>query len=164
MSKQLLIRSQIGFLTTNIKASLLPVSDALTHSIVTTLAHRLTQDDELADSLVDADGIIFNFRDASYSAEKGGFHPVEICLNKHSDGAWHYSYITDFAYIGNHYPELERGLDFDFSRGEWFTHHQQGWASIKEDSAAKELYQLWEHNFLAYMAMEAYDHITVSRQ
>jgi hypothetical protein len=164
MSKQRIVREQLGFLTPHIQSTLLPVSDALTECLVTTLAHQLTLDDDLTESLKGANGIIFNFRDKSYSADKGGFHPVEICLNKHSDGVWHYTYITDFAYIGNHYPELERGLDFDFSRGEWFACHQQGWHPIKDDGAAKELYQLWEHNFLAYMAMQAYDLITVNRQ
>ncbi len=42
------------------------------------------------------DGVVLNFRDPSYSAETGGYHPVEICV----DGAGVLQYVTDFAYFG----------------------------------------------------------------
>jgi len=36
---------------------------------------------ELAKSEVDiSEGFIINFRDPDYSAESGGYHPVEICV------------------------------------------------------------------------------------
>ena len=31
------------------------------------------------------DSVTINFRDPNYSAENGGFHPVEIRLEKHGD-------------------------------------------------------------------------------
>jgi hypothetical protein len=100
---------------------------------------------------------VFNFCDKSYNAEQGGFHPVEICLARNSEGEWHYQYVTDFAYMGDYYPELEKALDFDF-------HSHGAYAcGIPEctEQGAHELYQLWERNFLAYVEMGVYDDICV---
>lgn len=49
------------------------------------------------------------FKDLSYSAENGGYHPVEIRLISRND-EWYFDYITDFSYMGVVYPELERKL------------------------------------------------------
>lgn len=62
-----------------------------------------------------------HFRDKSYSAEEGGYHPVEIGLNIVSGKTVDILYITDFAYMGNYYPELERCIDFDFGNQVAFT-------------------------------------------
>lgn len=56
--------------------------------------------------------ITFNFRDSQYSTTQGGYHPVEIRAERHQD-LWHISYITDFSYVGNVFPELEKEIDFD---------------------------------------------------
>ena len=64
------------------------------------------------------------------------------------------AYITDFAFVGNQYPELTKELDFDFLRGEWFTIYLGRYSSIKDDGATKELYSLWEGNFLVYADMD----------
>ena len=48
---------------------------------------------------VDANQITVNFRDSSYSASAGGYHPVEISFRKdESNGKWSLQYITDFCY------------------------------------------------------------------
>ncbi|EGQ7810729.1 DUF2787 domain-containing protein [Vibrio parahaemolyticus] len=157
VSKQSTIRTQIGFLTHHISGKAFPVSDLLTTRLVETLANQITLNETLADALVSCRTIVFNFRDKSYSAEQGGFHPVEICLVKHSSGDWHYQYVTDFAYMGNYYPELEKALDFDFES------HGAYSCGIPErtEQGAHELYQLWERNFLAYVEMDVYDDIRV---
>jgi hypothetical protein len=60
------------------------------------------------------DGLVFNFRDPSYSVESGGYHPVEIGL----DPSGRLLYVTDFAYVGMGWcAELAKELDFDFSCG-----------------------------------------------
>ena len=41
-------------------------------------------------------GVIINFRDPHYSADTGGFHPVEI----HVDSQGEMLCLTDFAYFG----------------------------------------------------------------
>ncbi len=158
MSKQSSIRTQIGFLTHRISGKAFPVSDPLATCLVETLASHILLKGEVAESLLSSHRVVFNFRDKSYSAEGGGFHPVEICLFRSSDGDWQYQYVTDFAYVGNHYPELEKALDFDF--------HNCGAYScgipMQNQQEANELYQLWEDNFLAYLEMDAYDDISIT--
>ena len=56
-----------------------------------------------------SDGVILNFRDPDYSAESGGYHPVEICV----DAQGRIQYITDFAYYGQANQLIRR----KFARG-----------------------------------------------
>ena len=144
--------------TTNLVPTLLPVSNKLNQCLVDALNQR----PELHSGLEETNSVTFNFRDKSYSAENGGFHPVEIALTKEADNTWHYAYITDFAFVGNHYPELAKELDFDFLSGEWFACYLEDYSSIKNNANAAELYRLWEHNFLAYASMRMYDEIEIN--
>ena len=144
--------------TTNLVPTLLPVSNKLNQCLVDALNQR----PELHSGLEETNSVTFNFRDKSYSAENGGFHPVEIDLTKEADNTWHYAYITDFAFVGNHYPELAKELDFDFLSGEWFASYLGRYSSIKNNADAAELYRLWEHNFLAYASMGMYDEIEIN--
>ncbi|EKO3583105.1 DUF2787 domain-containing protein [Vibrio metschnikovii] len=142
--------SQLTFVT-----STLPIS----HKLHNVLNEQLSAS-SLSSSALEAQRLlVFHFRDKAYSAENGGFHPVEIALSKMAD-AWHIDYLTEFAYFGHPYPELERCLDFNFQRGEFFAAYQ-GWQPIKGSHEAQSLYQLWEHNFLAYVEMGVFDDITL---
>ena len=88
---------------------------------------------------------ILNFRDPDYSAENGGFHPVEIAIT----GLGFISYITDFCYVGSHYmAELVKDIDFDFTCQQYLS----GNMPIREIEA-KALFKLWEDNFCAYYEM-----------
>ncbi|ORT49520.1 hypothetical protein ST37_14080 [Vibrio sp. qd031] len=107
-----------------------------------------------------ANHITLNFRDKNYSATNGGFHPVEIALQKMEGTHYSILYITDFSYCGGPYPELERDVDFDIGNGMAFSRYG-GWQSIREPLMA-ELYELWQSNFVAYVDMDAYDEIKVS--
>lgn len=78
-----------------------------------------------ADALLDllrqqnlkSDSVTINFRDPNHLAEKCGFHPVEIRLERRKD-VWHFCYITDFTYVGSgSYSKLVKDLDFDFQAG-----------------------------------------------
>ncbi|MEN1933506.1 DUF2787 family protein [Escherichia coli] len=51
--------------------------------------------------------MVINFRDPDYSAESGGFHPVEMRFIR-QDNEWYFDYVTDFSYMGRVYPELEK--------------------------------------------------------
>lgn len=137
--------------------SSLPIAKTLHSLLGKTLAEHQAQDEALATS----QSVVMNFRDSSYNAEDGGFHPVEIALGLSSDGRWNIEYITDFAYVGSYFPELERCLDFDF-RDQSFLAQYCGWGPIKGNRSAVELYQLWESNFLAYVATEAFDDISLT--
>ncbi|EPC3745670.1 DUF2787 family protein, partial [Salmonella enterica] len=86
-------------------------------------------------------------RDPDYSAERGGYHPVEIRL-VHLEDEWCLDYATDFGYVGNVYPELEKIIDISWSQG-YVWHCRTGDLSPSE---ARALYTLWEHNFLSYHA------------
>lgn len=133
--------------TLSVEGLPLPVSDTLIHHIHQQLDQvRL---DDLSRLLT------LTFRDTSYNAVDGGFHPVEIGLEKRTEH-WHINYITDFAYLG--YPaELEKEIDFDF-QNKVFTHMLTGPLNEKD---ATDLYQLWETNFLSYLQLDMYDDIKV---
>jgi len=119
----------------------------------------------LVDSLIDilkqhdihGDSITINFLDSSYSAERGGFHPVEIRLEKHGED-WHFCYITDFAYLGSGpYAELAKELNFDFGAGVF-----QNLFGVFPIEQATDMYQIWEGNFLHYWCELDVFSITVS--
>lgn len=92
--------------------------------------------------------LILNFRDPDYSAESGGFHPVEIYIQ--ATGTL--LYITDFGYVGlPPYAELAKALDFDFGLGVF---GQGGYDyPIAEGQA---LFDLFQQNFCSYVAMEVF--------
>lgn len=106
-----------------------------------------------------SNSITINFRNKRYSAENGGYHPVEVAFTKVTKDHYSILYITDFSYSGYPYPELERDIDFDIGNSVVFTRYS-GWKSITSSNIAR-LYQLWERNFIAYLGMGTYDHIEV---
>lgn len=106
------------------------------------------------------ESLTINFRDTSYSAEAGGYHPVEIMLSKENEGRYRIHYLTDFAYMSNVYPKLERNVDFDIENGQAFI-APLGWQSYHNQSIV-DFYSLWESNFLAYVQMEAYDEVKIT--
>ncbi|WP_127025756.1 DUF2787 family protein [Rheinheimera mangrovi] len=122
----------------NINTTNLPlaVSDKLTDLIKEALKGK---------DLTNKTSVTLNFRDPDYSAEKGGYHPVEIMLKRKGD-EWHMLYITDFCYadIGP-YAELVKDLDFDFGAGVFQTLY--GYYRIEE---ALDIYPVWEQNFCCY--------------
>ena len=86
-----------------------------------------------------------NFRDPKYSAEEGGYHPVEILLTGTS-GRYDICYITDFCYAGiGDCAELVKSLDFEFIAGTF--QDMTGYYPIE---VAREIYPIWEDNFLTY--------------
>lgn len=93
-------------------------------------------------------GAVISFRDPDFTPETGGFHPVEIAVAP--DGS--IQYVTDFAYFGRPpHCELAKELDFDFSQGIF-----QHFGIEFEIAEAKEVFSLWQDNFLAYVRMDAY--------
>ncbi|CDT33897.1 conserved hypothetical protein [Vibrio coralliirubri] len=105
--------------------------------------------------------LTFNFRDTSYSAESGGWHPVEIRIVRLND-QWIFDYITDFSYSGGPYPELVKEVDFNFASG------TASFMYVPEvaisDSNVCDFYQVWEMNFLAYVGMRVFDEIEITAQ
>jgi hypothetical protein len=86
--------------------------------------------------------IIINFRDPHYSAESGGFHPLEVMIS--NQGV--IGYVTDFSYVGlPPYAELAKEVDFDFT---YKLFGQMGRDYPLTDGA--ELFQLYQSNFVNY--------------
>ena len=141
-------------LTFNVERLLLPVTANLQQK----LQHIATQHNLPTTS---TSALTFNFRDTGYSAESGGWHPVEIRIEQEND-QWHFSYITDFSYVGYPYPELSKEVDFDFDNGiASFLFMKQVPISCDD---VMDFYQVWEMNFLAYVEMEVFDEIKVTAE
>lgn len=98
-----------------------------------------------------AKSLTLNFKDPEYGPEAGGFHPVEVRLEKHTNN-WQFEYVTDFSYQGNVYPELVKEIDICFSSKRVF-HLLVGWLNHHE---AKELFALFISNFVEYYRTGCY--------
>jgi hypothetical protein len=100
--------------------------------------------------------VVINFRNSSYSAEKGGYHPVEICV----DATGEIQYITDFSYQGAPgMAELCKELDFDFSSGMYQTLY-----SYRSIEHAGRIFRVWQRNFQTYcINWQVYDEIKISK-
>lgn len=122
----------------------LPINRAL----VTLLLHEIQQSPPPKST---SNAIILNFRDPGYSPECGGFHPVEIRLFR-PDNIWYYDYITDFAYMGVIYPELEKEFDVCWPQG-YLYHVTLG--NVDERAGAL-FFTLWQQNFIEYYKMGCY--------
>jgi hypothetical protein len=118
----------------------LPVSQKL----VTLLQRELDKSD-----LDSSSGVTFNLRDPDYSAESGGYHPVEIFVDEQGQ----IQYITDFAYYGvGAFAELDREIDFDFSRNVF--QHMGREFPIERGAS---LFPLWQSNFCSYVERQVFD-------
>lgn len=87
--------------------------------------------------------VTINFRDPYYSADDGGYHPVEIrIVNDGTD--WQLCYITDFCFVGSGYnAELAKDLDFDFQVGIF-----QNFFGTYPIEQGIDMFQIWESNFI----------------
>ncbi len=116
----------------------LPVS----HTLIQILEHEINQA-----KVSHTEPIYIHFRDPCYTAETGGFHPVEIMI---TDGR--IQYCTDLMYYGSGpWAELGKDLDFDFSLGLF---QQQGVDHPIE--RGRTLFALWTQNFCDYWDMGVY--------
>lgn len=94
------------------------------------------------------EGVILNFRDPDYSPERGGYHPVEIAIDRKGI----ILYITDFSYVGRPpHAELAKEIDFDF--GQRLFGHMGRDYSLHEGLA---LFRLWQKNFVSYYRSGVY--------
>jgi hypothetical protein len=112
--------------------------------ILIDILEKLTENTRLKDS----DLVTLNFRDPDYSANSGGYHPVEICIN----GAGQILFITDFSYVGSgDMVELAKELDFDFSQRVF-----EQFGIMHEIEEGEELFQIWQENFCCYYQSEIF--------
>jgi len=95
--------------------------------------------------------ITLNFRDPLYSADRGGFHPIEIRLEKQQEH-WRLVYTTDFSFHRQPYPELVKEIDICFNRKQVYSVYS-GWMNEQEGI---ELIKLFADNFHTYYGMGVY--------
>jgi len=104
-------------------------------------------------------GIVINFKDTRYTIENGGYHPVEIGIN-YSNGQYSIDYITDFAWVGGHFPELTKEVDFNLLNNALYT--MFGGPFPLESPDTKDFYKTWESNFMDYVSSGCFDKIEVT--
>ena len=126
----------------------LPVSD----QIIQILSSELFAAHPSINPTLNLTAITFNFSDPGYSAELGGYHPVEIRISRYSSG-FQFDYITDFSYVGSGYSsELAKEIDFDFQSNVCEMHH----CRPIPISVAGDLFRMFQGTFLAYYKMEIF--------
>ncbi|WP_333797940.1 DUF2787 family protein [Rheinheimera sp.] len=127
----------------------LPVSNEFAQ----TLLQRLITATEGLDALT---AVTINFRDPDYSANAGGYHPVEVRL-VWKNNAWQFDYITSFSFVGLGWcAELAKELDFDFGQN---CFEMRGYRP-QVLAVGEEMYRLFEQNFIEYVRMEVFDVVT----
>ena len=60
--------------------------------------------------VTNGNGFVLNFRDPTYSATNGGYHPVELAVSPKGD----LLYLTDFSFAGVP-PFAELGIELDWN-------------------------------------------------
>ncbi|MEY0239876.1 DUF2787 family protein [Providencia rettgeri] len=127
----------------------LPIAQAFSQLLLNDLNNSVINS---AIDLTTVRAVTLNFRDPLYSAETGGFHPVEIRLLRLHE-QWLFDYVTDFSFMGNYYPELEKELDICWSQG-YVYHFMMGDIDEEEGGA---MFELWQRNFIQYHKMKCYE-------
>ncbi|MFQ3190903.1 MAG: hypothetical protein ACI936_002039 [Paraglaciecola sp.] len=96
-------------------------------------------------------GVTFNFTDDDYSAEDGGFHPVEVRVSN-CDHQWGFDYITSFCFEGSPYPELIKAIDVCFQSEKV----QSIYSYCSNVQESNEHIELFLNNFISYVEMDAF--------
>lgn len=131
--------------------------DGLLVPVTSTLMDLLAKVAQEQGIPTDAKNIVFNFRDNTYSHDKGGYHPVEISITCHN-GLWKFDYITSFSYQGYPYPELAKEIDFDMGNGTGMVSPLPMMPLHK----VMDFYPTWEMNFIEYQDFGAFDEVKIS--
>jgi hypothetical protein len=102
-----------------------------------------------SDEAANGNGLIINFRDPTYSAENGGFHPVEV----HIDPEGNLLSLTDFAYFGMP-PFTELGIELDWSFDAGSFRQFDSWYDLE---CGRSLLGLYARNFAGYYNSGVYE-------
>jgi hypothetical protein len=106
--------------------------------------------DLLKDTSLEASEIVaLNFRDPTYSATNGGYHPVEIRVDSKGDVLS----ITDFAYFGAP-PFVELGIELDWN---FEMNSFRQFDSFYDLACGRGLLGLYTKNFVAYYSGGCYE-------
>jgi len=110
---------------------------------------ELLEAEILKSGVATSGGIIITFRDPKWSPTTGGYHTVEIAASADGD----IQYVTDFGYFGiPPFVELGKEIDWDFAPPGFFQHFGQEFPLME----GKELFTIWQNNFLHYFESGVY--------
>lgn len=131
-----------------------PQDLALPARLFTLLNTELTK---TAVTITTQNSLTFNFRDIGYSASSGGYHPVEIRVervtSKERSDYWKVIYITDFSFQGAPYPELVKEIDICFTSNRVYSF----FIGVLSHLKGQALLTLFMNNFIDYYASEVYE-------
>jgi hypothetical protein len=97
----------------------------------------------------DGNGVVLNFRDPTYSAQNGGYHPMEASFDSNGN----ILYLTDFAYFGMPpFVELGIELDWNFEQDSF-----RQFDSLYSLECGRSLMGLYTKNFTAYYRSGVYE-------
>ncbi|MBY8168128.1 DUF2787 domain-containing protein [Vibrio fluvialis] len=88
---------------------------------------------------------VLNFRDPNYTAESGGYCPVEIGIEV-KEGKAKLLYLTDFTYVK--FDGFVKGVDFSFEHGV-FSIGYGDLPMVGQD--VKAFWELYTRNFVSYV-------------
>ena len=104
------------------------------------------------EQFTDAEVITFNFRDPDYSADRGGYHPVEIRISR-TGMIFQLDYVTDFSYVGSGWAtELAKEIDFDLENDSCDIRYCKP-LPIQQST---DIYKMYQENFISYYLMNAF--------
>ncbi len=127
----------------------LPISNQL----IQILTNELMKHYPNLEQFTDAEVITYNFRDPDYSADQGGYHPVEIRISR-ADMAFQLDYLTDFSFVRSGWDnELAKEIDFDLANGCCEIRYCKP-ITIKQGA---DMYKRYQENFISYYSMDVYD-------
>jgi len=93
-------------------------------------------------------GVIINFRDPEYSAERGGYHPLELSISTNGD----LLYLTDFSFAGMP-PFVELGIELDWN---FEMNSFRQFDNMYDLECGRSLLGLYLANFTAYYKSGVY--------
>ncbi|TCT63254.1 DUF2787 family protein [Vibrio crassostreae] len=144
MSTKLDALTKLNFQPDNINTAPFPTSSKLTEYLVSIVASHIEDNDALVDALNQNNNILLSFNDSTYSRKYGGWCPIEISIERESDGLWHYKYIFEGGFVPITYEFLKDGF----------------WINGMEFNCYAT-YDNWEECFLSNVEMEVFDQVEV---
>lgn len=103
--------------------------------------------------------IAINFRRTKYYQNRQGYHPVEVQLERSTEG-WCIVFIASFSYPDDKATKMEVELYFNFLRG-WFYQPDIDRCDLHQPQVT-ELYASWERTLLNQLTADSFDSITAT--
>ncbi|OHY90172.1 hypothetical protein BI375_07955 [Vibrio rotiferianus] len=103
--------------------------------------------------------ITINFRRSEYYQSRQGYHPVEVQLERSTEG-WSIVFIASFSYPDDNAEKVEVELYFNFLGG-WFYQPDIDCCDLHQPQVT-ELYVSWEQTLLNQLTAHGFDTVTAT--